>query len=756
MSTSSQSFVFAVNKAPRVYDTNTILNITKEPAEVQYRSYVADDAAAIAYIQGEAIDSDSCLSVFDRSVTLFENREYEEDVVKKVDVSSYLSSTPDVAITDVFAANTTEDDTPLFSRHIISTTNVPRANEDTYDVASGVALLDIKILDVNMDEIGVENLVIDYTYGVVYSNIEHSYDSDTNEYNVYYVQYTVKNGSSIETYTEIYDAQNVYRIATIDDVVIDSMTLNQDGRKVYTIDEESGQFNIGLPVVGTYAFKITTNSRLRLIVPQNSDFGVPWFVKVSNGSFTRNTQGTLYKYYVAEYENQSFEPYSPYKRALGEEALVLSQNLIKTDKQPIFEDDDLDVYVDVLISDSAGTALAAFTTKSTLHGTTASNGASYQYWSNTSRIGIRSVDHRTGIIDIDGFVLYSHYEITVYHTYEEQNYEITSVDFNPVSNPDLLEKRVALFVKPEVFGGDPESRTIYYLKIDEIGKVYESNWEEFSNTYQRMSTSGRELYYEQLPSFKQVTFSGLNTFVHPDSEIFIDRYTVESGVLSTNIFMPLGDVSINRPYGLDQIKTVDVGVVGGGLKDNQVDAAIELNDEVVWYSDIGHWDGVPYPGTSAFYMEVPVEVLSGAGGTFTQNDIKEIAYKYVAAGTYPVIHAYGTNITISGIIPTVDAISFTWDTHSGLLYDIYYSTNEDGPWTRSNSTRLRDNQPYVNSHTVSGLNSDTEYWCSVVAGVQEAGIFYPRSTQFVGPVEDGAGVFSIRNKFKVKTVNLGS
>jgi hypothetical protein len=152
-------------------------------------------------------------------------------------------------------------------------------------------------------------------------------------------------------------------------------------------------------------------------------------------------------------------------------------------------------------------------------------------------------------------------------------------------------------------------------------------------------------------------------------------------------------------------------------------------------------------------MEIPTSVLDGAGGVFSQYEIKKAIYKYCSTGAYPVVHSYGTDISISGVVPGLNTIRFDWDTHSGIYYDIYYSQNEEGPWTQS-SSRVYDNYPSYNRFTLSGLLTNAEYWVSVVPGCYIDEDYYYRPSQFIGEVEEGVKLMGRTNRFKSKTVQV--
>jgi len=187
-----------------------------------------------------------------------------------------------------------------------------------------------------------------------------------------------------------------------------------------------------------------STSRIELLPPVPKASNENWFVQITNGKFFANVGTTLRKYYIAEFLSQTFNPEYPIKSITDEEATILSKSLIKLDYSNIREDSDLSLYINIIINDVNDDAVAAFTTDSSLVGTTSSSGALYQKWSSTSRVGIRSIDHKTGYLDIEGLSIKSNYIITCSYYFDEVNYEYTLLDFNPLTSLDS-QKKTTLF-----------------------------------------------------------------------------------------------------------------------------------------------------------------------------------------------------------------------------------------------------------------------------------------------------------------------
>jgi hypothetical protein len=93
----------------------------------------------------------------------------------------------------------------------------------------------------------------------------------------------------------------------------------------------------------------------------------------------------------------------------------------------------------------------------------------------------------------------------------------------------------------------------------------------------------------------------------------------------------LGALRTRQVEDSEDVQVTDARPMGGGVKDS-VDP-YRLENESNFYTDIGNWDGKPYPGNSVLVMRTPRSVLT----TFTHEQVQEIARKHVAAGTVTLV-----------------------------------------------------------------------------------------------------------------------
>jgi len=683
---------FIVSSVSKEFETDCFMNVVKRREDLSFRTSVGLSSANVGFVSGDPLGPSNSLSISDRSTALAGNRPRESNYTS-LNAISFEISTEEFLLTNVFTdEERTIQPLPLFFKHTLNTTNLP----------SGAELMSVKILNHLLLEQEVAELKVDLTNGIIYNNLVNSYDSAT-EWTVYYVRYKVKNGTRIDTFTDLLDNVTQFQVAEFEDLGTDMKLLPT--AEAYLIEESLDGFTVTLPALADYAFKSLAESRLRVVKPTTTSLSDPWFVRVSNGKFFSRVGGTLYKYRVAEFLSQSFFPEAPIKISRDELAAPITRSLIKTDYEALTEDSSLDMYVDVQIANVSGVALAAYTTNSINEGETAENGKVYEYWNKTDRAGIRSIDHETGFIDVEGILLKETDKVTCTYYYEERHYEFASIDFNPISNRQILDSTLVLFIDPEA-AGETKTQTLYYLLLDQTGRCLASNWPDYDNDTQLL-TNGSVLFYELVPPYLTSP---------PTNEIFIDDYTVEV----SGVFLVLADVTVDEGSHIDDLILIDSRRRGGGIRDDRYEEALVLNPELVWNWDQGNWDGVPYRGTATYMVEVPVNVLDGAGGTFRTNQVTDVVERHTAFGVYPITKAYGPDIQVSGITPAATSISFSWSSHGfdideDLKYNIYKGISVTGPWDLVSGSPV-DHSVSGHDFTISGLIPNTIYFFTIVPG----------------------------------------
>ena len=713
MTTTNTGHQLTVNKVAFSLETDCFVNIQKRREDIKYKTASSSEVVNLAYTQTAQTSSSLNLSVTDRSTSLPENRINTQLVDQLIaGIGGFTIETDQFLVTDVLTdALSTQVTLPLFYVHVLS-----------HELLSGESISDLKILDINFNEVTVSEQKIE---GVnVYNNLANAYDQDTEIAEIYYVSYLVrKTDATLDRYTEILNNQKVFREAGVED--LDGFGQVLPGLKAYLIQQDGGaNFSIVLPSLGTYGIRRLAQSRLRLLEPDETSVNSPWFTSVKKGQFIASVkvaepnERSPFKYYIGEFLNQNFAPYFPYKFKGNETSFRISKRVIKTLRSDVIISEEEGLHIDVIVYKEDGSIKFALSSNSAKLGTLATGST---FFSNT-KIGDAKVsgvninDASTPIagssIDkLEGFVvLPTGYEVSSTdivkssYYYVEDKYQLSFFDLNPLSNLDITKERLVVFVKPEELGLTL-TKTIFWLLVNEDGQVIDSD-DDFndligdggSTSAQDMITAGR-LWFDR-PSAENLIATRSPTWAPDNSIDFVKNLTVE-GDANGYGYLILGEVNVREAVRSDSAVVNDVRIRGGGVSQEDEAAALAIQPEARWYWDLKFWDGYPFPGAASYFVDVPVEILEDCGGRFSGKQIQEIAQRHTAAGIYPVVHKYNVyEPIITDMEYTIDGIVIHWSQGpEDAAYEVYCSSVKEGPF--SSISEVLPNNPAGNQATLS-------------------------------------------------------
>jgi hypothetical protein len=161
---------------------------------------------------------------------------------------------------------------------------------------------------------------------------------------------------------------------------------------------------------------------------------------------------------------------------------------------------------------------------------------------------------------------------------------------------------------------------------------------------------------------------------------FLRDYTLDTlpghSGRTVNRYLPLAELSTVYNAPIEDADVFDARTRGGGIKDEQVNTAIETNPEVQWYGDIGLGGGIPYPSKSVSIVRLPQTLLTEYGGRFDESSVRGIVKNHMAFGHYPVIRYYG-------VVPDIYL-----DTDSINSYNIVTNPEafDNAAWTKTDSS----------------------------------------------------------------------
>ncbi len=690
---------FNVSEVTLGISTDVRFNIIKRREFVTYKTLSDNDNTNLAYAVSKPLISQENISATDKANELLANRLPKETDVIVFSGGVITLQTDRFLATDVFFTSDIGIKIPVYYKHVLTHFDSTNPN---------LELSDITLLDSSLHITIEPATIIDFEDGIVYNNLKNTFDYVSGDYNIYYIRYSVRNTSSgaINSYVEIINNQPIYRAATFDDLVDG---LLPPTLKVYTIEQNyiSNTYEITFPVLQIYAILEMKESRIHLHVPQNLGSDNQWFTTVTNGNFlttlrTSTTSSNIFGYNLPEFNAQLFTPFAPFKFKDSELSQRVNNHTIKTLKNHIQHDVDNAFHILVVARNVDGSVRVATSTDPGVIGTTFEDVTVGNY--------IRSIDSQDGMIDLSVDVFESD-TVEVSYYYEETEYEILDIDFNPIFNSDIFGERIVFYLVPNT--NNTLTRCLYYLIVDHNGIITFTSQTSDSDLTTDVDTG---TFKYDIPSPNS---GALN---------FLDKYTLHavSAFQFTNPTNPkylvLSEVVTSDVKHAHEAVLIDVRKQGGGIKNTPglLQEIAESVPEVMWSTNMSPIGGFQYPGNGATLIEVPTSVQKDYAGKFNDIQLRSIIEKHIGFGIYPILRGYSTDV-ICVAEPHTDiddnvSIDITWRSYGAdKTYNVYYSLYEDRLFTKVNDAPIEDDSD-GNSYTItSGLETDKKYWVYVVA-----------------------------------------
>jgi len=540
-------------------NANIILNVVKR--RDQFRIVAASSASNvnIAYLAGESISSDRVIHNTDRSGELSANWGIEDSDYEVFVGQSKILRYYQFLVTDVFVGGDSSGSVklaPLFWKHSVQKrikTLLSSLGESDINPSGAITIVAMQVLDRNMKEYKHPQIQYDLTNGVVYSNLQNEFDFHSGRWNLYYVRYALRytrGDSSVahHVYTDLLSQEPIFILADTDDLNPDlSLKITADA---YLITENYGYIEITLPLNTTYAVRPRTDNKIQLVMPEGLSVEVPWFARVSNGRVLSLSGGVPYIYDVPEYlTKQSFFPFPPFKYVQEELMTRVTKSVYKANRERIVMpgvtsgvgEDATTMHPVVYAYNEADTLTAIFTSQGALLGKRDDTLGGLRWKA------ILGVDVPSGLVYLD-YEIPANWKLYVTYYYEEMNYEITDIDFNPTMNNDIVGTMVVIYLVPESIGYGLAGReaSIHFLYVDRRGRI----------TYCSQDGSDGNPDWSAVVGSTYSSFRATKCF--PDYKTLI-----------------LGEISISpnqQPADLDK---VDVRREGGGLSESIIESVLE-------------------------------------------------------------------------------------------------------------------------------------------------------------------------------------
>ena len=114
-------------------------------------------------------------------------------------------------------------------------------------------------------------------------------------------------------------------------------------------------------------------------------------------------------------------------------------------------------------------------------------------------------------------------------------------------------------------------------------------------------------------------------------------------------------------------------------------------------------------------IEIPQDLLTAYGGSFTRDQVVDIVERHMEMGGYAVINTYGINPVVTELGVTSSQVTVSWPSYgSDVSYNVYYSNAIDTGFVKANTGLIVDSLS-GNQFDITGLTASTKYFIKVGA-----------------------------------------
>lgn len=760
MSTSRIGLGFSINNFPIQANFDTRINVREDFNFLRYGSSFGLRNVGVSFLDSDPININDNLIIKDSTASVPENSpiKLSEDIHFS---QSFDLPNAKFLISDVFKTTSLSETIPLYYGH------------DLTDFAS---VSDVEILDANFDSVNKDlYLYIDEeaTLGApsktIYTNLKSEYDGANNTYTIYYARF--KDLTTGAFVTDLLNSKPFYSEVSFSTPAT---------RRAYSVTPQFGLANILIhfdsrtfsptPLLNShrYSIKIDRDNRISVLLPPDLPATEKWYLRINPGEFYKNTVDGDARYYVPEYEQQLFSPVSPFKLLVEQEGIAITNRLIFVAPESIANLKTDGFYINIIIRDKFGKTQRALTNDPGASVYTTPNGVVTDVF--FEKDAIQSVAEKAGFIRLNTDITIDA-NVFITYRYIEEFYSYRGISVNSTVNPDVLNNRIVVYIKPEFTLFDPSgnpvsesilAKTIYHILVDENDLILQANEQENFKTLKGISTGGGINYLDDTvllsttidfySNFELEILSGanagrklkitgydtglqrltvaedfeetmilgtkyrinkkLNDYTHQDPvslSIFNYEGWLTTYLSSPNHYILLADVFAVQALAPKDIDRTDIRIRGGGIIEKNITDALKLQDEVQWYWDVGYWDGQPYPGMGAMLVELPRKILKEVGGSFTRKQVEDITERHVGHGTYSIIKYYDKSTKIIDVKPKDKEIELTWLDIEVGAYNVYIGQSPD------QLSLFRSVAGVITTLNITGLDNDKVYYMMVEA-----------------------------------------
>jgi len=636
---------------------------------IRYGRTIPTRDIPLEYIAFDPLIADTTLSITDLSATFSNNNTKSTasfDEAWSFSGKNFNSETSKILVTNQYRVLDDGSVKPYFYAHSLPADTVSVSVQKV--TQAGTSEVDTTLYTVNDDKT------------VIFASFLNWFDEVSGRYIIYYVESVDSTGNYVSM---LYNPEDAFHEATFDDIDSVTGTLKAD-TNAYILNTSGVRFLFTMPAYDTYYVKEKGVPRIQLLEPALQTADDPWIARISTGEFSQIIENVSYHYYIEEYGLQIFVPSQPTKFAANENTIRVNKSLVKLQRETTNIDPDEGLHADLLIYEkSTGDLLYALTTDTSKDGTEYSD-SDIDFDSDA----IADWDNELGLVRVDGLLIKEEYEVRAFYYYDEDAYEYTAIDLNPIFNPDIEGCMVVIYVVPNTKGSGEAS--IYHLIVKD--NIVLSTSQTGGTVVPNIS----EYNSDGTPNANSIVGSLYKGDGSSGSGAFVDLYPQ---------YLILAEINILEPARIADAVRIDIRQIGGSIREDQEDNAILANSRVAYIPGIAPLGGYPFPQYATHVVKVPYTLLTEYGGELTLDIVRTKVEKHMAAGEYPVIILAGVIPEIYEILPG-QCITLKWYQEDPTYsFNIYRSLNIDGGYsllTTVSGSSYTDNE-YIDCSVESGL-----------------------------------------------------
>lgn len=725
----SVSFNYTLNnfEVKKTFDTR--INVKDELEFLRFSTSFESQAVGLSYISSPGINADKNILLVDTSNSITKNAKQNIEELEYLS-DDFIIDYAGFYISDVVKEIDGEIVPFYFWHDLTSATNINNLE---------ILNADKTPIDQKFWSYHDETVKVGYPRRGIYCNLQCSITTSENKYEIFYVRYKDLNNNLV--IEELLDTMPFYSQA--------SFSSTRDQRE-YIVTQIGKEYNLQIvfdslnysptPALTSQRFwlKRKNQSKIFMEKPGVVSPNERWSLKISPGDYFHNG----FKYWVPEYYTQLFSPTFPYRLVKEKEAILVDTNLIYVDTNPIADLNIDGYYIYIAVKTSNGTVKRVLTNDPNADTYITKQGFVTDLF--YEKDIIESVSANSGFILLNE-KLDMNDKIYVTCRYIERYYLYDYLSVNPSINPEVLGKKLVFYIVP-----DASDRSVHHLVVDDKGVILDATETPEYISVESQATSG------STNALVDTTLSGTDYFTNYEIEILsgpnsgrktkitgftpitrtiqfaqampfpiqaktqyrilkkLENYTSGShsylgweGKATIRSYFKISEIYVVQSLSIPEISFLDTRILGGGISENNIESALQLQNESAWYWDLGKWDGTAYPGMGAIVVNLPRYILKELGGEFDRDQVDEIVKRHAASGSYMIVKYYDESTEIKRIIPSNGKAFIEWYLVDANMYKIYVGNSPDNLslYTTEPGTRT--------SLTIEGLDNEKIYYVQV-------------------------------------------